>query len=119
MRSSEGHPGGQYGSVVTVLLLLLARCKYKHWRRYTAEAGQSLQTRWVLFGGYCDGGGYTILERLQLFTEMFSEPDYITRPCLVLELPCLVSTYISFYIIEIPTVIAASKGKVSDIEEFI
>ena len=69
-----------------------------------------LQTRWVLFGGYC--GGYTILERLQLFTEMFSEPNYITRPCLV-------STYISFYIIEIPTVIAASKGKVSDIEEFI
>ena len=71
-----------------------------------------LQTRWVLFGGYCGGGGYTISERLQLFTEMFSEPNYITRPCLV-------STYISFYIIEIPTVIAASKGKVSDIEEFI
>ena len=109
MRSSEGHPGGQCGSVVTVLLLLLARCKYKHWA-VTAESGQSLQTRWVLFGGY--SSGYTILERLQLFTEMFSEPNYITRPCLI-------STYISFYIIEIPTVIAASKGKVSDIEEFI
>ena len=71
-----------------------------------------LRLQWACFGGLVGRQGL-------LMIEMFSEPDYITRPCLVLELPCLVSTYISFYIIEIPTVIAASKGKVSDIEEFI